>query len=174
MADEVEQRRLDRLAKLTRTFMEHVPHNRALGIRLESLGDGEAVMALPYDAKLVGNPTTGVLHGGAITAMMDACAGAAAFMSLPEPAPAATLDLRIDYLKPATPGRDVVARANCTKRTRNVAFVRCVAFHDDPDDPIAAATGPFMLSTMIRPSTAESREGRTDGDGPATAAEETS
>jgi len=154
MTDDAEQRRLDRLAKLTRTFMEHVPHNRALGIRLESLGDGEAVMALPYDAKLVGNPTTGVLHGGAITSMMDACAGAAAFMSLPEPAPAATLDLRIDYLKPATAGRDVVAKANCYKRTRNIAFVRCVAFHEHQDEPIAAGVGTFMLSTMVQRSKA--------------------
>ncbi len=128
--------------------MENVPHNQALGIRLESLGDGEAVMTLPYDAKLVGNPESGVLHGGAITSMMDACSGAAAFMKLPEPGPIATLDLRIDYLKPATAGRDVVARANCYQRTRNVAFVRCVAYHDTVEAPIAAAVGTFMLSTI--------------------------
>jgi uncharacterized protein (TIGR00369 family) len=157
------ERRLSRLEKLTRTFMEHVPHNRALGIRLDALGDGEAVMTLPYDDKLVGDPASGVLHGGAVTAVMDACSGAAAFMSLPEPAPAATLDLRIDYLKPATKGRDVVARATCYKRTRNVAFVRCVAFHDDPNEPIAAAMGTFMLSIMI-PRSAPSQAKRPAGD----------
>ena len=172
MAEDAEARRLARLEKLTRTFMEHVPHNRALGIELCSLGDGEAIMTLPYDPKLVGNPATGVLHGGAITSMMDACAGAAAFMSRPEPAPAATLDLRIDYLKPATPGKAVVAKANCYKRTRNVAFVRCVAFHDDLDEPIAAGVGTFMLSIMV--ATAGGQGQRPTGKGEPGAPEATS
>ena len=62
----------------------------------------------------------------------------------------ATLDLRIDYLKPATPGRDVVARAHCYKLTRDIAFVRGVAFHDDEADPIATSAGTFMLGTRGR------------------------
>lgn len=148
MADTDETMRVARLAKHSREFMEHVPHNRALGIRIDRLADGEAVMTLPYSAKLVGNPELGVLHGGAITSMMDACCGAAAFMKVVEAVPIATLDLRIDYLKPATAGRDVVARANCYRRTRNIAFVRCVAYHDQEDEPIAAAVGTFMLSAV--------------------------
>ena len=68
----------------------------------------------------------------------------------------ATLDLRIDYLRPATPPEDVLARAVCFKITRNVAFVRCIAFHrgSEQTDPIAAAAGTFMLGTPVsrRPS----------------------
>jgi uncharacterized protein (TIGR00369 family) len=95
----------------------------------------------------VGNPATGVLHGGAITSLMDACCGAAVFMKLARPTPIATLDLRIDYLQPATPGLDVLARCECFRVSRNVAFVRGIAHHDDPGEPIAAAAGAFMLST---------------------------
>ena len=62
---------------------------------------------LPYDDKLVGNPDTGVMHGGAITALLDACSGAAVFAALDEWVPIATLDLRIDYLRAAEVGRDV-------------------------------------------------------------------
>ena len=80
---------------------------------------------------------------------MDACCGAAVFMALKQPVPIATLDLRIDYLKPAPPGRDVIARARCYKVTKNVAFVRCVAYHEREDDPIASAVGSFMLSTKL-------------------------
>lgn len=124
-----------------------VPHNRALGIRVIQVTPTEAVFELPYDAKLVGNPDTGTLHGGAITALLDGCSGAAVFASLTTYVPIATLDLRIDYLKPAEPGKPVIARASCYKLTRNVAFTRAVAYQGDPDDVIAHSVGTFMLST---------------------------
>ena len=140
-------REVARLAQLNRGFHAVVPHNRALGLGMLSLEDGEARMILPYSADLVGNPETGVLHGGAITSLMDAACGAAVFMKLRSPVPIATLDLRIDYLRPAEPGRDVRAHATCYRVTRNVAFVRGVAYHEDEDDPIAAAAAAFMLAT---------------------------
>ena len=136
-----------RLARLNQTFHRVVPHNQALGMEIVEFTDGEARLRLPYSRELVGNPETGVLHGGAITSLMDACCGAAVFMKLPVPVPIATLDLRIDYLRPADPGRAVVAHATCFRITRNVAFVRAVAYHDDEADPVAAAAGAFMLAT---------------------------
>lgn len=136
-------------ARLNRQFMDYVPHNVALGIEVVELVDAGAAMRLPYDRRLIGNPDTGVLHGGALSALMDACCGAAVFMALPSPMPIATLDLRIDYLKPGTPGLAIVARAQCYKVTRSVAFVRGVAYHDDPEDPIAAGTASFMLATKL-------------------------
>ena len=141
--------RIRGLAKLNRQFAELVPHNQAMGLEVIELDDATARFRLPWDEKLVGDPRTGVLHGGAITAMMDACCGAAVFMALPYPLPIATLDLRIDYLKPATPREDVQAVARCYKVTRNVAFVRGVAFHRSEDEPVAAAAGTFMLSTKL-------------------------
>ena len=138
---------LEMLRRVNEGFMQLVPHNKALGLVFERFGRGEAVVTLPYHPRLVGNPDTGVLHGGAITSLLDACCGAAVFMALDAPQPIATLDLRIDYLKPAAPGLDVRAHATCFKVTRNVAFVRAMAFHHDEGDPIAAAAGTFMLST---------------------------
>lgn len=142
--------RLALLSKLNRGFVDVVPHNRALGLELVELGDGRARFRLPWDPKLVGDPRTGVLHGGAITSMMDACCGAAVFMALMEPTPIATLDLRIDYLRPATPKEPVDAHAHCYRVTRNVAFVRGVAYQGSEDDPIASAAGTFVLSTKLR------------------------
>lgn len=138
-----------RRLEILRAFAEAVPHNRALGIEIVEVGDASSLYRLPYDEKLVGNPDTGVIHGGAITALLDACCGSAAFNALPEPAPIATLDLRIDYLAPATPHQDVFARSDCYKVTKNVAFVRALAFHDDETKPIAAAVGTFMISTRF-------------------------
>ena len=70
-------------------------------------------------------------------------------MSLDDATPVATLDLRIDYLKPATPGCDVVGHASCYKLTRNVAFVRGLAFHEDEADPIASVAATFMIKTPL-------------------------
>jgi uncharacterized protein (TIGR00369 family) len=126
-------------------FFSHVPHNRALGLAIELLDEGRARIRLPYRAELVGDPMTGVLHGGAITSLLDACCGAAVFMKLTEPQRIATLDLRIDYLKPSLPPHDVLAEAECYKMTRHVAFVRSVAYNSSPDDPVASAVGTFMV-----------------------------
>jgi uncharacterized protein (TIGR00369 family) len=135
--------------KRVRGFSENVPHNRALGMELVDLQPREAWCRLPYDVKLVGNPDTGVVHGGAITALLDGCSGAAVLASLTSPVPIATLDLRIDYLRPAEVGRAIVAHATCYKLTRNVAFTRAVAYHQDPEDPIAHSVGTFMVSTKV-------------------------
>jgi uncharacterized protein (TIGR00369 family) len=133
--------------KMARAFSRVVPHNQALGIQVRDLTAAEVVFELPYDARLVGNPDTGTLHGGVITALLDAASGAAVFAALTEPVPIATLDLRIDYLKPAEPGKSVIGKASCYKMTRNVAFTRAVAYQGDPDDVIAHSVGTFMLST---------------------------
>jgi uncharacterized protein (TIGR00369 family) len=120
----------ERVERLRHAFDELVPHNKALGLRVELADDGEAVtMRLPYDPRLVGDPEHGTLHGGAITAMMDACCGLAVFLELDEPKPVATLDLRIDYLRRAAAGRDVLARAEVHRITTHVAFVRALAYH---------------------------------------------
>ena len=128
-------------------FVDAIPHNHALGIKLVKIAKPEAILCLPYDLKLVGNPDTGVLHGGAITALVDTCSGAAVFSALPEWKPIATLDLRIDYLRAGEPHRDIVCHATCYKLTRNVGFTRAVAYHDDVNDPIATSMGTFMIGT---------------------------
>lgn len=150
MSDDDRVRQLERMSK----FITLVPFNHALGIEVVTMGDGRARFQLPYRADLVGNPASGILHGGAITALLDAACGAAVFMALKTPVPIATLDLRIDYLGPAAVGRVVLAEAHCYRVTKHIAFVRGSAFHDDGGEPIASAAGTFMLSTtlMRRPS----------------------
>jgi uncharacterized protein (TIGR00369 family) len=135
-------------AKVARQFIEALPFSKALQMRLEDFGDGLAVISMPYDQGLVGDPRTGVIHGGAVSALMDTCSGAAV-MGHPEAVlPTATIDLRIDYMRPATPGDRIMARARCYHVTRSVAFVRAEAFDADDTRPVAAATGAF---TVTRP-----------------------
>ncbi|MBM9594644.1 PaaI family thioesterase [Roseitranquillus sediminis] len=135
----------DRAAKLAKQFIEAIPYARAVGMSLTEVSDGTACGIMPYDAKLVGDPRTGVIAGGAVSALLDTCGGAAVMSHASAPAGTATIDLRIDYMRPATPGQAIRARATCYHVTRSVAFVRAVAHDDDGDRPVATATGAFTV-----------------------------
>lgn len=135
----------DPLAR-ARAFIEVLPHSHALGMRLDEFGAARAVLSMPYDARLVGDPATGVMHGGAISALIDTASGAAVMAHPSAPASTATLDLRIDYMRPAAPGQTVTAHAHCYHVTRTVAFVRVTASDDDSGRPVATGVAAFTLS----------------------------
>lgn len=132
-------------AELVQSFVSHLPYCRALGMQIDEISEGVARMSLPYREDLVGDPATGVLHGGSVSALMDTVS-AAAVMSHPDSGVGnATLDLRIDYMRGSAPGLAIRARAECTHVARSVAFVRATAWDDDPDRPIATAAGAFTI-----------------------------
>jgi len=135
----------DRKQLLARQFIESIPHARELGMEFVEIGSGEAELSMPYDARLVGDPLTGVIHGGAISTLMDTCGGAAVMSHPANLGATATIDIRIDYMRAATPGQRIRARATCYHITRSVAFVRAVAMDEDRENPVATATGAFTV-----------------------------
>ena len=125
--------------------MAGIPHSGAMGMRLLSAENGEALLMLPYSDFLVGDVATGVLGGGAITALLDTCCGTAVFAAKAKIVSTATLDLRIDYMRPATPGKDVYAHAECYRVTRSVAFVRATAWTETRERAVATASAAFIV-----------------------------
>ncbi|WP_036666024.1 PaaI family thioesterase [Paludibacterium yongneupense] len=143
------------LESLSRLFVS-LPHSLALG--LSYLGcDAERRVTLRVDWRedLVGNPVTGVIHGGVITSLVDTSSATAVAAQLDRAEAIATLDLRIDYLKAAQPGRAIFCRAECYRLAHQVAFTRAVCFHDTPDDPIAHGVATFMRESSPMPMSGE-------------------
>jgi uncharacterized protein (TIGR00369 family) len=121
-------------------------HNAALGARYVARGDDWVELALDYRAELIGDVASGVLASGPIVALMDMATSIAVWIRRGAFQPQATLDLRIDYLRAALPGRAVIGRGECYRLTRRVAFVRGQAHDGDPADPIAHVAATFMMT----------------------------
>jgi uncharacterized protein (TIGR00369 family) len=134
----------DRTA-LAKQFINALPHSVLLGMLPQEMGEGVAAISMPYKTELVGDPVSGVIHGGAVSALMDTCCGAAVMCHPENSGGTATIDLRIDYMRAATPGQTITARATCYHITRSVAFVRAVATDEDEENPVATATGAFTV-----------------------------
>lgn len=132
-----------------RQFIHALPHAVMLGMQPQEMGEGVAAISMPYNTDLIGDPVTGVIHGGAVSALMDTCCGAAVMCHPENGGGTATIDLRIDYMRAATPGQTITARATCYHITRSVAFVRAIATDEDEDEdnPVATATGAFTVET---------------------------
>jgi uncharacterized protein (TIGR00369 family) len=128
--------------------MSRSGHNGMLGVGYHAHGPHWTELALPYRADLIGDPTTGILASGPIITLMDMATSIATWLKSGEFRPQATLDLRIDYLRPAEPGKTVIGRGECYKLTRRIAFVRGEAHDGDPDHPIAHVAGTYMFTNV--------------------------
>lgn len=131
-------------AKRAQEFFNSIPHAKVLGMEIGSFDGGHARMSMPYDTRFIGDPKTGVIHGGAVFALLDTCCGLAVVSHPDQKGVTATIDLRVDYMRPASPGQRITAKAECYNVTRSVAFVRAVALDENEAKPVATAMGTFV------------------------------
>ena len=131
------------LERATR-FVSALRHCQVLGITTYQASEEGMTLVMPYAPHLVGDPGSGVIHGGALTSLMDTACGMATLCVLPQFEVCPTLDLRVDYMRPAAPHQPVYGFAQCYRVTADVIFTRGFAYQDDPQQPIAHAVGTFM------------------------------
>lgn len=128
-------------------MMETVGHGRHIGLEFSDFGDNWVELALPYHDDLIGDQASGVIASGPIISMMDNACSLAAWTLHGTFRPQVTLDLRVDYMRAATPGKTVIGRGECYRLTASMAFVRGTAHDGDFDDPVAHVAGTFIIIT---------------------------
>lgn len=128
------------------SFTELTPLCKAMGMVVEDVEYGTATFSMPYSAELIGDPNTGVIHGGPISTLLDSVSGLAVIAHPENTAMTATIDLRIDYMRPAPAGENITAHAEVYHTTKTVAFTRATAWAGDKTKPIAQATGAFVFA----------------------------
>ena len=131
--------------ELFTSYAARVGHGGALGIHYVGHGADWVELGLEYQEKLVGVASSRVVASGPIISLMDMATSMAIWVKLDGFRPQATLDMRIDYLRPATPGKRIVGRGECYAATRSIGFVRGLAHDGDESDPVAHVTATFMF-----------------------------
>lgn len=132
-------------------FADAVPHVKELGIVVNTLTPEAVLMQLPYRDDWLGDPSRGVIHTGVITTLVDSACGLALLAKLQSLEAIATLDLRMDYLRPALRDRDLHCRAECYRVTPHIAFARATVWQELESEPVAVSQSVFMRTTRNRP-----------------------
>ena len=131
-------------AKFFFDWLRSYGHGQLLNLDYRDSGPDWVEAALPWHEELVALTDRGSLASSVIVSLLDTCSGAAVFQRLGQLSESATIDLRVDYLRAAMKGETVVARCECYKVTKQVAFVRGSA-RSEGGEPIAQAAGTFIV-----------------------------
>jgi uncharacterized protein (TIGR00369 family) len=132
------------MLEIYRQLIPALKHCALLQIDVTHIEPGKIILELPYNDNIIGNPETGVIHGGALTTLMDTACGFSAISALENAPIAPTLDLRIDYMRSAQPGLTVYGQAEIYRKTANVLFSKGIAYQEDMQKPIAHCSATFM------------------------------
>lgn len=119
-----------------------LPFTSLLGIEMTGMDDGHATGELSLREELSSNPNTLIAHGGVTYSLADTVGGAAAVSVAETVTP--TVDMRIDYLAPAT-GDVLFAEAEVVRFGGNVATVD-IEVTDDDGTVLAVARGTYKTS----------------------------
>jgi uncharacterized protein (TIGR00369 family) len=135
-----------------RLMNQVVPWARHTGFEVTKVERGHIWGVQPWRENLVGDPETGIIHGGVITTFLDNLSGMACNAALKTPRMVATIDLRIDYMRAAEKGVPIIGEAECYHVTRTVCFTRAFAYHETREKMIATAAGTFALTASRPPA----------------------
>jgi uncharacterized protein (TIGR00369 family) len=132
-------KKADYIALVSNIIQNHIPFNKVLGLRLESMDVKAPKLAFDMRPELVGNARRGILHGGVISAVLDATGGFAIMLALAKEPKSGeklsfpnmgTIDLRVDYLRPGR-GKHFVASAKVVRLGNRIAVTHMELVNDE-------------------------------------------
>jgi uncharacterized protein (TIGR00369 family) len=141
-----EKKYLDAVTKATE---EWIAFNKVLGIKVEELRHGYARFRIPFRPELLGDPVRPAIHGGVLSALVDACGGAACFTMVRVHDSLSTVDLRVDYLRPAKPA-DLICESEVIRMGNRVACVKSSVRGPDSDDPVVVSMAVYNVRRVKR------------------------
>lgn len=102
---------------------------------------------MPFNPDFTADEDQALIHGGILTALLDSAFGLANFLAVQNVETMATVDLRVEYLRPAASRADVIVEAECYRQTPHVAFNSGRVWFDTPDRPeVARAMAAFSIT----------------------------
>ena len=141
---------------LRATFEDHIPFNKLLGLKVSELTLDRVVLSWQKQPNQVGNFVHGVLHGGVISAALDATGGLVALANAlkrvdghgPEQQSAilskiGTIDLRVDFLRRGA-GKHFHATGRILRTGSRVAVTR-MELHNEEETLLATGTGTYIV-----------------------------
>jgi len=134
-------------ARIADGYIRTTPYNHTLGAEVVTADEGLAVFRLPFREQFIGDIDAGLWHSSVGTALMDATCGLSVLLALPKIESIATLDLRMDYLRPAVADKPLYARAECYHLTRRIAFVRGELYQANRKRLTGHCTAAFMRTS---------------------------
>jgi uncharacterized protein (TIGR00369 family) len=142
MTEPTTDRSLEALREL---MLNRIPFNRVLGIELLELSPGHAVLAIPFRPELIGDPFRPALHGGVLSALADTCGGCVVWSAIGAADRVSTIDLRVDYLRPAKL-EDLHARGEILRIGNRVGVATITLFHPSaPNEVVAESKGVYSV-----------------------------
>jgi len=125
-------------------FEQQIRFNAHLGMRIDAMHRGHARVRIPYRQEFLGDPWRPALHGGLVSTIVDTAGGLAAFTAVSPDDRLSTVDLRVDYLRPAGL-MDVIADAWVLRVGNRVAVCDVIAYQEDPSVHIATGKGVYNV-----------------------------
>jgi uncharacterized protein (TIGR00369 family) len=119
----------------------------AMNLKPERADRHGVVIRMPHNPDFCVDEEGTLLHGGILTALLDTSFGMVNFLAIEDVQTMATLDLRVEYLRPAQSRADVMVFAECYRQTRHIAFCSGKVWFDGASgEEVARGAASFALT----------------------------